>query len=422
MGSLRGRGSPERRGELSETEETTQGPLDGVRMIEFGQLLAGPYCASLMADFGAEVIKVEAPPAGDPMRVWGREKVNDHTLWWPTLARSKKVVTLNLREPRGQELALELMAKADVALENFSPGTMEKWNIGPDQALAANPRLIYARVSGYGQTGRYKDRVGFAAAGEAMGGLRYFNGYPGQAPPRAGISLGDTLAAKQAFEGILMALYWRDARGSGKGQVIDAAIVDACFAMTESTITEYGLTGVIREPSGSYLAKIAPSNVHQSKDGKWVVIAANHDSLWKRLSALMGRPELAEDERYATHRARGEHEHELYAMIDEWAAQYTAAELDEMLAEANVVSAGVYSAADMYDDPHFRERGLIVDLEDPEIGTMPVPGITPKLSATPGSIRWGGKWEVGADNEEVWCGLVGLTQGELGELQQAGIV
>jgi len=375
-----------------------------------------------MADFGAEVIKVEAPPAGDPMRVWGREKVNDHTLWWPTLARSKKVVTLNLREPRGQELALELMAKADVALENFSPGTMEKWNIGPDQALAANPRLIYARVSGYGQTGRYKDRVGFAAAGEAMGGLRYFNGYPGQAPPRAGISLGDTLAAKQAFEGILMALYWRDARGSGTGQVIDAAIVDACFAMTESTITEYGLTGVIREPSGSYLSKIAPSNVHQSKDGKWVVIAANHDSLWKRLSALMGRPELAEDERYATHRARGEHEHELYAMIDEWAAQYTAAELDAMLAEANVVSAGVYSAADMYDDPHFRERGLIVDIEDPEIGTMPVPGITPKLSQTPGSIRWGGKWEIGADNEEIWCGLVGLSQSELGDLQQAGIV
>ena len=407
---------------MTDSEETTQGPLEGVRMIEFGQLLAGPYCASLMADFGAEVIKVEAPPAGDPMRVWGREKVNDHTLWWPTLARSKKVVTLNLREPRGQELALELMAKADVALENFSPGTMEKWNIGPDRALAANPRLIYARVSGYGQTGRYKDRVGFAAAGEAMGGLRYFNGYPGQAPPRAGISLGDTLAAKQAFEGILMALYWRDARGSGKGQVIDAAIVDACFAMTESTITEYGLTGVIREPSGSYLSKIAPSNVHQSKDGKWVVIAANHDSLWKRLSALMGRPELAEDERYATHRARGEHEHELYAMIDEWAAGFTAAELDEMLAEANVVSAGVYSAADMYDDPHFRERGLIVDIEDPEIGTMPVPGITPKLSQTPGSIRWGGKWEVGADNEEIWCGLVGLTQGELGDLQQAGIV
>jgi crotonobetainyl-CoA:carnitine CoA-transferase CaiB-like acyl-CoA transferase len=407
---------------VTDSEESTQGPLEGVRMIEFGQLLAGPYCASLMADFGAEVIKVEAPPAGDPMRVWGREKVNDHTLWWPTLARSKKVVTLNLREPRGQELALELMAKADVALENFSPGTMEKWNIGPDEALAANPRLIYARVSGYGQTGRYKDRVGFAAAGEAMGGLRYFNGYPGQAPPRAGISLGDTLAAKQAFEGILMALYWRDARGSGKGQVIDAAIVDACFAMTESTITEYGLTGVIREPSGSYLSKIAPSNVHQSKDGKWVVIAANHDSLWKRLSALMGRPELAEDERYATHRARGEHEHELYAMIDEWAAQYTAAELDAMLAEANVVSAGVYSAADMYDDPHFRERGLIVDIEDPEIGTMPVPGITPKLSQTPGSIRWGGKWEVGADNEEIWCGLVGLSQSELGDLQQAGIV
>jgi len=407
---------------VSESETPSTGALEGVRTIEFGQLLAGPYCASLLGDFGSEVIKVEAPPKGDPMREWGRERVNDHTLWWPTLARNKKVVTLNLRVPEGQELALELMAKADVALENFSPGTMEKWNIGPEQAMAKNPRLIYARVSGYGQTGRYKDRVGFAAAGEAMGGLRYINGYPDQPPPRSGISLGDTLASKQAFEGILLALYWRDARGGNKGQVIDAAIVDACFAMTESTITEYALTGVVREPSGSYLSKIAPSNVHKSKDDKWVVIAANHDSLWKRLVVVMGRPELGEDPRYATHRERGDREHELYAMIDEWAAGYTAAELDEMLAEANVVSAGVYTAADMFNDPHFRERGLIVDLEDPEIGTMPIPGITPKLSETPGEIRWGGKWEVGADNEAVWCGLVGLTQSELGKLQEAGIV
>jgi len=407
---------------VSESETPSTGALEGVRTIEFGQLLAGPYCASLLGDFGSEVIKVEAPPKGDPMREWGRERVNDHTLWWPTLARNKKVVTLNLRVPEGQELALELMAKADVALENFSPGTMEKWNIGPEQAMAKNPRLIYARVSGYGQTGRYKDRVGFAAAGEAMGGLRYINGYPDQPPPRSGISLGDTLASKQAFEGILLALYWRDARGGNKGQVIDAAIVDACFAMTESTITEYALTGVVREPSGSYLSKIAPSNVHKSKDDKWVVIAANHDSLWKRLVVVMGRPELGEDPRYATHRERGDREHELYAMSDEWAAGYTAAELDEMLAEANVVSAGVYTAADMFNDPHFRERGLIVDLEDPEIGTMPIPGITPKLSETPGEIRWGGKWEVGADHEAVWCGLVGLTQSELGKLQEAGIV
>ena len=407
---------------MSASETPTNGPLEGVRTIEFGQLLAGPYCASLLADFGSEVIKVEAPPSGDPMREWGRERVNGRTLWWPTLARNKKVVTLNLREARGQELALELMSKADVAQENFSPGTMEKWNIGPEQAMVRNPRLIYARISGYGQTGRYRDRVGFAAAGEAMGGLRYFNGYPGEAPPRSGISLGDTLAAKQAFEGILMALYWRDARGGGKGQVIDAAIVDACFAMTESTITEYGMTGVVREPSGSYLSKIAPSNVHKSKDGKWVVIAANHDTLWRRLATLMGKPELGEDPRYATHRERGDREQELYAMIDEWAAKFTAAELDAMLAEANVVSAGVYSAQDMYEDPHFRERELIVDLEDPEIGTMPIPGITPKLSETPGAIRWGGTWEVGADNEEIWCGLVGLSQGELGELQQAGIV
>ena len=234
-------------------------------MIEFGQLLAGPYVASLLGDFGADVVKVEAPPNGDPMREWGRHRHNGHTLWWPILSRNKRSVSLNLRTEEGQRIARELCAEADVVLENFKPGTMEKWGIGPEQVHERNPGCIYARVSGYGQTGRYRDRAGFASGGEAMAGLRYINGYPGQAPPRCGISLGDTLAAQSCFQGILLALYARDARGA-TGQVVDAAILDACFSMLESTVPEYDKCGVVREPSGTVLAKIAPSNVYLSSD------------------------------------------------------------------------------------------------------------------------------------------------------------
>ena len=396
-------------------------PLEGVTVVEFGQLIAGPYCGVLLADFGADVIKVEAPGTGDPMRQWGRERVNGRTLWWPSIARGKRLVTLNLREPRGQELALELMAKADVVVENFSPGTMEKWGLGPEQAHARNPRLVYARISGYGQTGRYRDRVGFAAAGEALSGLRYINGHPGQAPPRTGLSIGDSLTARQAFEGILLALYHRDARG-GTGQVVDAAITDACFAMTEAMATEYGLAGIVREPSGTYLSRIAPSNVHRSQDGRWVVIAANHDSLFRRLAGLMGQPGLADDERFATHEARGRNEDELYALIDAWAAQHTAAELDRLLSEGGVVTAGVYTIEDVFEDPYFRERGLLIDRPDPDLGDVPMPGVSPVLTGTPGDVRWSGRWEVGADNADVWGGLVGVPDGERVALAEAGVI
>src|SRR5881398_313578 len=234
-------------------------PLHGLRVVEFGQLLAGPYTGTLLGDFGADVIKVEAPGDGDAMRDWGRLRHNGHSLWWSILARNKRSVTLNLREPEGQRIAAGLAATADVVLENFRPGTMERWGLGPEDVHARNPRCIYARVSGYGQTGRYSERPGFASAGEAISGLRYINGYPGQAPPRNGISLGDTLAAQSAFQGILLALYARDARGA-TGQVVDASITDACFAMTESMVLEYEKTGFVREPSGTRISRIAPSN------------------------------------------------------------------------------------------------------------------------------------------------------------------
>jgi crotonobetainyl-CoA:carnitine CoA-transferase CaiB-like acyl-CoA transferase len=375
-------------------------PLAGIRVVEFGQLLAGPYTGSLLGDFGADVVKVEAPGKGDAMRDWGRLRHNDRSMWWSIIARNKRSVTLNLRVEEGQEVARALAAEADVVVENFKPGTMERWGLGPERLHERNPRLVYARVTGYGQTGRYRDRPGFASAGEAIGGLRYINGHPDQAPPRSGISLGDTLAAQSAFQGILLALYARDV-GGATGQVVDASITDACFALTESAVLEYEKTGTVREPTGSRLPRIAPSNVYLSKDRRWVVIAANHDTLWRRLATLMGHPELAEDPRYVDHHARGEHEDELDELIGAFAARYTAAELDEKVNGAGVVCAPVYSAEDIYKDPYFRERELLVEVEDEAHGTSTVPGVVPKLTETPGSIRRAARWELGADTDEV---------------------
>jgi crotonobetainyl-CoA:carnitine CoA-transferase CaiB-like acyl-CoA transferase len=394
-------------------------PLKGLRAIEFGQLLAGPFTGTLLGDFGADVIKIEAPGAGDAMRDWGRLRHNDHSLWWTILARNKRSVALNLREPEGQRIAADLAATADVILENFRPGTMEKWGLGPEDVHARNPRAIYARVSGYGQTGRYAGRAGFASAAEAISGLRHINGYPGQAPPRSGISLGDTLAAQSAFQGILLALYARE-RGA-EGQVVDAGIVDACFALSESSTLEYEKTGFVREPTGPRLPRIAPSNVYRSSDGKWVVIAANHDTLWRRLATIMGKPELGEDERFATHHARGEHEDLLDEIIGAFAARHTAAELDEIVNAGGVVCAPVYTAKDVYEDPYFRERGLLVELEDEVHGHVTVPGVVPKLSGTPGSIRQAARWTVGADTDAVLEEL-GVDAAERKRLADNGVI
>src|SRR3954470_3031859 len=394
-------------------------PLHGLRAIEFGQLLAGPYTGTLLGDFGADVIKIEAPGDGDAMRDWGRLRHNDHSLWWAILARNKRSVTLNLREKRAQEIAADLAATADVVLENFRPGTMEKWGLGPEDVHRRNPGCIYARVSGYGQTGRYSEPPGFASAGEAISGLRYINGYPGQAPPRSGISLGDTLAAQSAFQGILLGLYAREKGATG--QVVDAAIVDACFAMSESSVLEYQKTGFVRQPTGPRLPRIAPSNVYLSKDEQWVVIAANHDTLWRRLAKIMGKPELGEDERFATHHARGEHEDLLDEIIGEFAARHTASELDELVNEGGVVCAPVYTAADIYDDPYFRERELLVEYEDEVHGTVSAQGIVPKLSATPGRVRQPARWPVGADTDAVLAER-GVGREELDALREAGVV
>jgi crotonobetainyl-CoA:carnitine CoA-transferase CaiB-like acyl-CoA transferase len=411
-----------RRGEAAEPNGSAleDGPLQGIRVVEFGQLLAGPYVGTLLGDFGADVIKVEPPPAGDAMRDWGRLRHNDHSLWWAILGRNKRSITLNLRGEAGQRIARQLVESVDVVLENFRPGTMEEWGLGPEDVHAINPRAVYARVSGYGQTGRYRDRPGFAAAGEAISGLRYINGYPGQAPPRYGISLGDTLAAQSAFQGIVLALYARDVHGAG-GQVVDASITDACFAMTESSVLEYEKTDFVREPTGPRLPRVAPSNVYRSKDGKWVVIAANHDTLWRRLANLLGHPELADDPRFDSHHTRGQHEDLLDEIIGEWAAGYTAAELDRIVNEAGVVCAPVYTAADVYADPYFRERGLLIEYDDDVHGRVTAPGVVPRLTATPGKVRRSARWTVGADTDSVLAEL-GLDAAALEELRRDGVI
>jgi len=388
--------------------------------VEFGQLLAGPYVGTLLGDFGADVIKVEPPPRGDAMREWGRLRHNDHSLWWSILARNKRSITLNLRVEEGQRIARQLAERADIVLENFRPGTMERWNLGPADIHERNPNVIYARVTGYGQTGRYRDRPGFASASEAISGLRYINGYPDQAPPRYGISIGDTLAAQSAFTGILLALYARDARGAS-GQIVDASITDACFAVTESAILEYEKTGVVREPTGTRLPRIAPSNVYRSKDGRWIVIAANHDTLWRRLAALIGRPELADDPKFNSHTTRGENEDELDELIGAWAVQYTAAELDRIVNEAGVVCAPVYTAADVYEDPYFRERGLLIEYEDEIHGKVTAPGVVPKLSSTPGGVRTPANWTVGGDTDAVLREL-GIDEDGITQLRRDGVV
>jgi formyl-CoA transferase len=398
------------------------GPLAGVRIIELGQLLAGPFTGRLLGDLGAEIIKVEAPGQPDPMRDWGHARYHERSLWWPVLSRNKKCVTLNLRTERGQELLLELVRRSDVVVENFRPGTLERWNLGFDRMRELNEGIILARVSGYGQTGPYAGRAGFASVSEAMGGLRYINGFPDEPPPRIGISLGDSLAGLFAAQGVLAALYKRDALGFRRGQIVDASILEACFALLEGTVPEYDRLGIVREPSGTSLKGIAPSNIFRSRDGKWMVIAANQNQLFRRLCEAMGRPELADDERFETHLARGENQEELDGMIGDWAAQHDAEQIDRVLNDAKVVCGPIYTIADIFQDPQFKARDMLIPHQDPEFGEYIGPGIVPKLSETPGEVRWSATWEEGSHNDEIYGDLLGLSPEERDELRQEGVL
>jgi formyl-CoA transferase len=398
------------------------GPLAGVRVVELGMLLAGPFTGRLLGDMGAEVIKVEPPGQPDPMREWGKSRYKGRSLWWPVQSRNKKCVTLNLRTERGQKLLLDLVKHCDVLTENFRPGTLERWNLSPEQLWESNPSLVIARISGYGQTGPYAPRAGFASVSEAMGGIRYVNGFPGEPPPRMHISLGDSLAGMYATQGILAALYKRDALGFGKGQVIDVSLLEASFSLLESTVPEYDRLGIVRGPSGTGLKGVAPSNIFKSSDDTWIVIAANADGVFRRLCEAMGQPELADDPRFATHLARGEHQEEIEAIVAEWAGARSAAEIDRELNEAGVICGPIYTIADIFEDEHYQARDMLLEHEDPEFGRYIGPGLVPKFSETPSAVRWSATWEEGSHNADVYCGLLGLSRSDLAELKTENVI
>ena len=393
-----------------------KGPLTDIRLIELGQLIAGPFCGQLMADMGADVIKVEPPGQGDPMRVWGR---GDFPLWWTVCARNKRVVTANLREPEGQDLVRRLVAEADMLLETFRPGTLERWGLDSETLSKIKPGLIMIRVSGYGQTGPYSGRAGYASIGEAMGGMRYLCGEPDRQPSRAGLSIGDSLAATFACIGALAALHHRDR--TGEGQVIDASIFESVLNVMEATVPEYSVSNHIRERSGATLPSVAPSNIYNCKDGIFL-IAANQDTVFRRLCTVIGQPELADDERYSTHTARGVNMAELDRLINEWTATRTVTEVDSLMQEAGVPAGRIYRAPDMIEDPHFRARESIVSMPTDDWPDLKMQNIFPKMSKTQGEIRWTGNKTLGAHNKEVYGELLGLSDEELATLTEKSII
>jgi formyl-CoA transferase len=395
------------------------GPMRDLRVVEMGSLIAGPFCGQILGDFGAEVVKLEDPKSGDPMRQWGRSLPQGQSPWWPVIGRNKKSVTLDLRFPEGQALARRLIARADVVIENFRPGTMEKWGLSYESLAAENPGLIMARVSGFGQTGPYARRAGYGLIGEAMGGLRAVTGEVDRPPARAGISIGDSLAAMHAALGVLMALHAR--QSSGRGQVVDAAIYESVLAMMENLVTEYDITGYVRERSGSILPGIAPSNVYPTEDGEMILIGGNGDGVFRRFAAVMGRPELAEDPRFASHAARGAHQALLDGIVGEWTRGRPLAALLDILETEGVPCGRVYGPADMLDDPQYQARDAIVTTEHPVFGPIRMQNTFPKLSATPGEVRWPGP-PLGAHTESVLQEWAQLGPEALAGLRERGVI
>lgn len=401
---------------MNHGQSTRKGPLTDIRVIELGQLIAGPFCGQLFADMGADVIKIEPPGDGDPMRVWGRD---GFPMWWTVCARNKRCITVDLRKPAGQELVRDLVRNADFLLENFRPGTMEKWGLDYESLKQINPGLIMIRVSGYGQTGPYSKRPGYASVGEAMGGLRYLMGEPDRKPSRAGISLGDSLAATYATLGALAALHHREK--TGQGQVVDASIFESCLQITEGLVGEYHTEGYTRERTGSYLPGIAPSNIYETQDGM-VIVAANQDTIFKRLCEAMECPEMAKDPRYATHVARGENQVELDEIISRWTRTRSSADVEALMIKHAVPVGKIYRASDMLEDPHYAAREAIIEMPSERFGTVKMQGIFPKLSETPGEVRWTGPEALGTHTEEVLSEVLDLTPEQLETLRSSGIV
>lgn len=401
---------------MAAMENAVKTPLEGLKVVELGTLIAGPYCARLLAEFGAEVVKVESPGEGDPLRKW-RKLHEGNSLWWYAQARNKKSVAVNLKEADGQAVVRRLAAEADIVVENFRPGTMEKWGLGYDALSESNPGLIMVRLSGYGQTGPYKDRPGFGAIGESMGGMRYITGYPDRAPVRVGISIGDSLAAMFGVIGALTALHHRSRTGAG--QVVDVALYEAVFAMMESMLPEYGMDGTVRERSGAALPGIVPSNTYPCGDGRYVVVGANADSIFKRMMRAIGRADLADDPALADNAGRVKRTAELDAAITEWTSKHDLDTVLEVLEKAEVPSGRIYSIADIVADMHYQARGMI---ERHKLGAhdLLLPGVVPKLSATPGGTRWIGP-RLGEHTDEVLRGL-GYSVADIERLRQRRVV
>ena len=402
----------------TEEQLKTYGPLADLRVIEMGVLLAGPFCGQLLGDYGAEVIKIEQPGVGDPMRNWGQEKPHGKSLWWPVIARNKKSITLNAREVEGQEIVKQLVEETDILIENFRPGTMERWNLGYEELARVNPRLIMVRVTGFGQTGPYSPQAGYGAIGEAMGGLRYVVGERDRPPSRIGVSIGDALAATFATMGALSAIHARET--TGRGQVVDSAIYEAVLSMMESLIPEYQIGNYIRERSGSILPNVAPSNSYPTRDGDYL-IAANQDTVFKRLVQAMGRAELGEDERYATHGARGLHQQELDDIIAGWTRDFSSAELQHLLNEHGVPNGKLFTAPDMLENEHYAARDAIISINHPALGEIKMQNVFPKLSETQGKVKWCGP-ELGQHNDEIYRDMLNFSEEKIAEYKEKGII
>ena len=392
--------------------------LQGLRVLELGTLIAGPFCTRILAEFGAEVIKIEAPGEGDPLRTW-RRLYKGTSLWWLVQSRNKKSVSVNLRHAQGQEIVRRIARGCDIVVENFRPGALEKWDLAYERLSADNPGLIMVRLSGYGQTGPYRDRPGFGAIAEAMGGIRFVTGYADRPPVRAGISLGDAVAALYGVVGALMALHTRPSNG-GHGQVVDVALYEAVFSLMESLLPEYDMFQFVRTRTGASLPGIVPSNTYLTRDGKYIVIGANADSIFKRMMVAIGRDDLAQDPTLARNEGRVARTEELDQVIGDWCAQHELAEVLRVLAQAEVPSGKIYDIADIVRDVHYRARNMLERHTLPDGAQIKLPGIVPKLSATPGTTRWLGP-ALGAHTEEVLTGL-GYTAGDIERLRAEGVV
>lgn len=399
-------------------KEKSRRPLDGIRVIEVGQLLAGPFAGCMLGYFGAEVIKIE-PPEGDPIRGW-RVVDNGTSLWWRSLGRNKKSISLDLKKTEGQAIARRLIDTADVVIENFRPGVMESWGLGPATVKATNPGLVYARISGYGQTGPYANKPGFASVCEGISGFRYVNGFPGEAPVRPNLSIGDTIAGLHAALGIVLALLERQRSDSGEGQVVDVALYEAMFNLMEAVVPEFDGAGVIREPAGTTVTGIVPTNTYRCRNGKYVVIGGNGDSIFQRLMRVAGYPEMASDPRFADNAGRVKHEQEIDHALATWCLSKDSEDILQMLEQARVPGGPIYNVADMLNDPHFKERGLF---EQVEIDGKPlkIPAVLPRLERTPGTTDWPGS-AVGSHTDEVLQSLLQLTPDAIAQLKADGVI